>query len=155
MIKIGFSTTDKLLSRIIRWFTRSSVSHTWLLFEMEGIPMVLEATFEGVRLIPYETFQKKVTVVDVVPLPYSMDSVKFLLMDLGLSYDVGGLLGNFFVQIGRMLKMRWRNPWNNSKAMFCSELLSGWLKLQGYPGTEDMVPAEVSPEDLLDLVKPS
>lgn len=151
MIKIGFSTTDKVVSRIIRWFTNSQVSHTWVMFDVHGIPMVLEATFEGVRLVPYESFATGHKVVATFDLPYSIEGVRPLLTYLGTSYDFGGLVGSFFVQLGHFLKQKWHNPGNNRKALFCSEMIVDWLQMRGFPGAENLVSAETSPQDLFDL----
>lgn len=152
MITIGFSTTDKLISRIIRWATNSPVSHTFVLFDVYGIPMVLEAAFEETRLKPYAYFTNGNNIVATFDVVCSDEAIKMLLLNLSTPYDFGGLFGFFFVQVGRFLRQKWHNPWDNRQALFCSELITGWLKAQNYPGSEELEPKSTSPNDLLILL---
>lgn len=151
MICVGFSTTNMVLSRFIRWVTGSTTSHAWLLFDFHGIPMVFEATFEGVRLIPLEVFKKSNDIVVIYQTPCGEETLKPIFHKLGQNYDFGGLLGSAVVQLGRRFRRRWNNPWNNGKALFCSEIVAEWLRDVGYPGAENLASAEVSPQDLLKL----
>jgi hypothetical protein len=156
MIRIGFSTvTSNLVSRIIRWFSRSKASHAWLLVSDEtfGLELVMEASEMGFRLVPFESFKKKNTIValfdPVVPLE---SGVKEAATWLGESYDFLGLFGALFVILGRWLKRKWKNPFHSSKSMFCSEAVVRVLQSVAYPGTEGMNPDSVTPQDLLDLL---
>lgn len=54
---IVFGTTTKLLSRLIRWVTRSRASHATIGLEIGGVPLILEATTGGVRIIPRAKWQ--------------------------------------------------------------------------------------------------
>lgn len=155
MVSVGFSTTHMALSKAIRWITNAPASHCFVLFDFDGIPMVLEAAFEGVRLVPMASFEKRNIIVALIPVPYSEDDLKPLFNDLGDAYDFGGLLGSFFVQAGRWFKRRWRNPWASRKAMFCSEAIAWWLQDLKYPGTENLEPDMISPKDLLVLLRPN
>lgn len=152
MIRIGFSTTNAPLSRLIRWLTKSAVSHTWLVYYDEdfGQDMVLEATLTGVRLVPYDVFKrhnKLVTEVRPVTVPLQAGLAEVGRW-LGAHYDFGGLLGMAVVLLGRSLKRRWRNPLRSSRAMFCSELVAVALKASKYPGTDSWVPSQVDPDTL-------
>jgi hypothetical protein len=159
VIRVGFSTGKKnVLSAVIRFFTGSKVSHAWLLLEDTyfGLPLVLEATTEGFRLIPYAKFQAKTTVIEVVDLDptYPVDSgVKQAAQWLGDSYDFGGLLGSAFVLVGRWLKRKWKNPSASSKAMFCSEAVVRVLQASSYPGADQLDPEATTPQDLLDYLR--
>ena len=68
---------------------------------------------------------------------------------LGDVYDYQGLFGMAWVEIGRWLKKKWKNPWHSTKAMFCSELVAKVLIDSKYPGFEGMDPASTDPEMLL------
>lgn len=161
MIRIGFSTSKRnIFSAVIRWFTKSRVSHAWVLihepfFDME---MVLEATEFGFRMVPYETFRAKTNVIEVLTLGPScpLDSaVKRAGRRLGEDYDFLGLFGGAIVQIGRWLKYKWRNPLASSRAMFCSEAVVYVLQDAGYPGADTLDPEATTPQDLLDFLRSS
>ena len=149
--RIGFSTTKAWVSRLIRFFTGAAVSHAWLLyFDVEfGREMVLEATLEGVRIVPLDVFQKQNVVVKIA-LPRKDLAAGLLKAGelLGERYDFFGLFGMLWVLIGHWLKRKWHNPWNTSQAMFCSEFVAQVLKWSDYPGTDYWDVSAISPEDL-------
>jgi len=152
-IKIGFSTSGSFVSRAIRWFTRSTVSHAWLLVEdgFFGVSVVMEATNGGFRLVPFEHYVNEHTrlVRLVTPKTSLEEGVKKAALWLGEHYDYGGLFGMAVVVVGRWLRRRWRNPWESSRAMFCSEAVVYVLQASGYEGADGLVPSTTSPEDLL------
>jgi hypothetical protein len=151
---IGFSTTKAWVSRIIRWFTGAAVSHAWLLYyDVDfGQTMVLEATLEGVRIIPYEAFKRHNLIVRVFTPRHSLKPGLIKAGDtLGEHYDFTGLLGMLWVLFGRWLRRKWRNPWIETHAMFCSEFVAQVLQWAAYPDTEHWIPAEMTPEDLYEF----
>ena len=152
MVHIGFSTTNQLISRIIRFFTGSKVSHCFMLFELFEQAWVLEAGFFGISLKPLKKFQKSDTVVALVPVPLAEEDVARAMQALGEKYDFGGLLGSIFPLIGKWFKQKWKNPWNNSKALFCSEFCLKSLQEAGFPGADQLDPASTTPQDLLDFL---
>lgn len=156
MISAGFSTTNLPISRLIRFFTKSKVSHCFVILdlpELDEQPMVLEAAFEGIRLVPLETFKKKNIIVETVSLPQvTLSMLKPMFKQLGSSYDFGGLLGSTFVQIGHWIKKKWKNPFNSSHALFCSEATVVILQDSNYPNSQSLVPSETSPQDLLNFL---
>ena len=155
-VKVGFSTSNSLVSRIIRWATGSKVSHTWLLLEdmVDGVSMVMQATGQGFQLITYERFLKGSTVVDVIDPKQPIDvGVKDALQWLGEPYDTVGLVGMAWVELGRLFKRNWRNWLHSSSAMWCSESCIYVMQAAKYPGADKLVPSQVSPEDLLEFMK--
>ena len=103
-IKIGFSTSNALVSRLIRWVTRSRVSHTFLLIEDSffGQDMVMEAASSGFRLIPYSVFQTGNTDVTLItPVVPIDEGVKKAVIWLGEKYNYTGDFGMLFVLLGR------------------------------------------------------
>jgi len=149
---VGFSTTNKIISRIIRWVTHSEVSHTFLAYQAFNRIWVLEAGFLGVSIVPLDKFKAKNNIVLMVPVrELSPDDLGAAMDQLGTAYDFGGLLGAIFPVIGHWFKRKWKNPWNNPKAMFCSELVVYSLQSAKFPGTEALVPADTSPQDLKDF----
>ena len=153
--RIGFSTGTRMLSRIIRWFSRSSVSHAWLLYWDVDFnrDMVLESTLEGVRIIPFDVFQKHNKIIKVFTPSFSLKVGWAKVGEhLGECYDFTGLLGMIFVILGRWFKRRWRNPWNSTKGLFCSEFVASVLQWSQAPNTEYWDPSIMTPEDLYEYM---
>lgn len=162
MIGVGFSThTANPISRLIRWFTGSKVSHCWLLLEDSffgvDVLMVMEATETGFRLIPYENFKAQGNDVVAVIVPdHSLDAgIKHAVRWLGAGYDFAGLFGSAFVMLGRWFKRRWRNPLDSPRSMFCSEAVTLVLQAAAYPGADKLDPSATTPQDLLHFLAPS
>ena len=156
MVRVGFSTqTDNVLSKVIRWITGSRVSHAWFLIEDSffRVPMVMEATETGFRLIPYDNFKAEGNdIIVVLETVYSLDAgVQEATRWLGERYDFAGLFGAIFVLLGRWLRRKWRNPLASAKAMFCSEAVVRVLQSAQYPGASVFDPASTTPQDLLDF----
>lgn len=150
---VGFSTTDKLISRLIRWVTKAQVSHTFLIVELYGKLWVVGAEFNGMTMMSVEKFQKNNMIKAVCEVPELTDvHVGKAMESLGVAYDFGGLLGGIFPQIGRWFKRKWKNPWNDQKALFCSEFLVLALQEAGLKGSEDLDPGAATPQDLLDFL---
>lgn len=153
--RIGFSTGAGLLSRIIRWFSRSSVSHAWLLYYDVDFnrDMVLESTLEGVRIIPFEVFQKHNKIIKVFTPDFSLKVGLAKAGEiLGEQYDFTGLLGMVWVMLGRWLRKKWHNPLDSTKGLFCSEFVANVLRWSGAPSTEFWDPSTMTPENLLEYL---
>lgn len=157
MIKVGFSTHHhNILSSTIRFFTKSEVSHTWLLVDdpLFKRPMVLEATETGIVLTPFDRFATKNDVVCILDPKHPLDSgMSEAGAWLGERYDFLGLVGTAFVLLGRWLKRKWKNPLSSSHAMFCSEFVVNVMQAAQYPGAENLVPTGTTPQDLLDFLR--
>ena len=152
-MQIGFSTTNKIISRIIRWFTKAKCSHTFFVFALFDRPWVLGAEFGGIELISLERFQKNNSIVALADVPeLGEEAVKDAMASLGEAYDFGGLLGGIFPIIGRWLKLKWTNPWENPKAMYCSEFVIRTLKAHKFPDIEALDATTATPQDLHDFL---
>jgi hypothetical protein len=150
--RVGFSTTTSWISRLIRAFTKSRVSHAWLLYYDEdfGRDMVMESTLEGFRIVPYDKFaaQNKVVAIFKPEDQYAFNQGFLKIIDwLGTAYDFRGLFGMLWVLMGRFMKKKFRNPMGNAHTMFCSEVIV--RVMERYPDTEFLDPEGVSPEDLM------
>ena len=153
-VRVGFSTSRSLQSRIIRWLTRSTVSHTFLIVEGSflGSDLVVEADIGGVRMQPLSAFEKKNDIIEIIPMPYTIHVGMGRIGDwLNDAYDFPGLFGTVFVLLGRKLKTGWRNPFN-TKALFCSEMVVRVLSASGYPNAKLLIPSSTTPKDLLDFL---
>lgn len=152
---VGFSTTNRLLSRVIRWVTRSRVSHVWLSWESRelGQRMVMEAHWDF-RAIPYASFARANTVVKEIEIRRNGEAlVKSCVDFLGQPYDYTGIVGGLWVQLGKWLRRRWRNPLGKSDAQTCSEAVTRGLQEIGRRGARRLDAESTSPQDLLEFLE--
>ena len=153
--RIGFSTNKRSwISKIIRWFTSSPVSHVFLVYYDPEWSMDMVMESEGglggsVRIVRFNPDNQDI--VAVARPAYSVEAgMTRMVYQLGELYDYRGLFGMAWVLIGRWLIRRWNNPWHRSKALFCSELVSQVLLDSKYPGWS-CAPSMTSPDDLYDF----
>lgn len=152
-IRIGFSTSKTWYARVIRWFTKSKVSHTFFVVPALGHELVFEEGTFGWTVRTLEDLAKQDTIVALVTPKYPiLVGFEKSLKDLGQPYGYGVLLGMFFVMIARSMGRRIRNPFRSAHSMICSERGISVLQDSGYPGSEHFDPATTTPEDLLEFV---
>lgn len=163
-IYIGFSTPKAFnpVSWIVRKLTKSNASHTWVMYFDEDLDMyvVMEAHELGFRILPFKRFSDKNKIVAIIDPVWpicnysdrSSDGLVFLSKFLGSGYDWLGLIGNAIVILGEWLHLRWHNPFKSKNSMFCSEANVRMLQIVKYPGAEVLIPDDISPQDLLDLL---
>lgn len=149
-IKIGFSYGNGILPKIIKFFTKSTVSHTFLLIDDKT---VLEAGSNGFVELPFEDWKKDnnlVTLVNpIVPLDKGFEAAQKW---IGEPYAYGALIGFIWVLIGRVLRRKFHNPFYERKALFCSEANTRIVKDSNWPGSDKLIPSGTSPQDLLTFV---
>jgi len=157
-VRVGFSTTNALLSRLIRRLTRSRASHAFLVYRDVDFErdMVMEAVGNGFRIVPYDGFRRHNTVVAEFTPAHPVDRGLRRAVDwLGAAYDARGLLGMALVLVVRWLRLRsrsvrLRNPLAASRALFCSEAVARACLWSGYPAF-DLDPESTTPQDLLEF----
>jgi hypothetical protein len=149
-MKIVFSTTNHLLSRAIRWLTSSQVSHCSIHAEMAGVPVVIEATIGGVRIIPLSKWATGNTVVgSFEPRLDMISGLAHAVEHVGDRYDYVGLLGYIPVLLARWLRLRCRNPLASPSAMVCAELILHLDHGGNVPEWRGLDPEATTPQDLL------
>lgn len=158
-ISICFSTDPKSwVSKLIRWFTRSQCSHTFLLVEDEPTfgTLIVESDSGGVQVTTPARFDFKTNVVvgrvtpefDLLPaLRAAMDA------ELGWKYDYAGLVGMAWVEFWRWLKVKVTNPLHRPKSLFCSAFVVTVLKQAGVPGADALVPWDTDAQTLWDFLR--
>ena len=149
--RIGFSTTNHLVSRIIRKLTGSIVSHTWVLYYDEDFKCdcVIEFTKGGCRLSTFDRFKQRNLIVKIWTPQCSVQKGFVGLRNfLEAGYDYIGLFGMLFVLFARWLKKKIRNPFASSKKLFCSECVVRLLQNAEYPRSDTLDPETVTPDDL-------
>jgi hypothetical protein len=154
-VRVGFSTSKtSLVSKIIRWFTKSSASHCFFVYYDVDWKrdMVMEATQGGFRIVPYTHYEGSIVALFTPKMSLDDGLVKAVEW-LGADYDYFGLFGMAWVELGRWLKKKWKNPWRDPQAMFCSEAVAFVMIESNYPGTEDWDSQSIDPEMLIEFFK--
>ena len=151
---LGFSTPRNFnaVSWLVRRITGSEVSHCFFLYWDDDFEcdMVLEAHELGFRLITWKRFLTHNRIVALVQPTHSVDPGFVKLGEwVGSYYDFLGLLGQAFVQMGRWLRRKWRNPSQSPHSMFCSESIVHCMAGAGHPEAGAFSPKETTPQDLL------
>lgn len=150
-VQLGFSTSPAWYSKVIKDFTKSKVSHTFLIVSLFGVALVLEEGYHGYSMRLLADFPDKIVRI-VVPKVDLRAAVRESLKDLGQPYGYPKLLGMFFVMCARRLGHKIRNPARNSRSMICSERNTRILQAAKYPGADKLDPSSTSPEDLLEFL---
>lgn len=129
IVKIGFSTTNRIYSRIIRWFTKSNVSHCYIRLydEFFDSEVVIHADMVGVILILSSKFdQENITVeeYEVHDRLFLKRSIKNNLRHLGKKYDWWNLFNWIWVIIfKRWIKRKIMNPMEDPKKLICVDFV--------------------------------
>lgn len=144
----GFS----LMSRLIRWWTRSEASHVAIGVEMFGVQLLLHATKGGVKFEPRAKYLRGNKVVREVrfrhPEALELDAAVRM---LGTKYDYLSLLGYaLLIPLWRHLKVWIKNPFASPSAVVCSEFV---LALDpDLPEWKGLDPERTTAQDLLSRI---
>lgn len=155
-MKIGFSTTNSPVSKVIKFFTRSKVSHAYIVFDVAGEQLIIHSTQKGVNCDYYPTFAKNHTIVAEYEITADPEKEKLALAEsiklLDQPYDFLSIVGFVWVLTLRAIGIKARAPFKNRSAYYCSEL--GLMILRKLdmdcPGMEREL---TSPEDLLECLE--
>lgn len=150
-IKIGFSTSNALLSRFIRFVTRSSISHSYIRLPMitPGLDLIFQASGLLVNICGSKIFEGHAKIKEEMTFYVTDERFEnlelFMYSSLGKKYSLGQLIGMGWVLFCRSLHLNVKNPWrDNQHSYICVELVATAL---GIPGSEEM-----TPQDLFDLL---
>lgn len=124
-VYIGFTASDGLVSRLIRWFTKGDVSHVFLLYWSPVWDSWVEHGAVGRGFIatkaPGGSVKHLKSLYYVGDLTPGMAACSDF---LGAPYDYRGLLGMTWVEFAKhRLKKQAKNPLEADHAMFCSEIV--------------------------------
>lgn len=158
-VTIGFSTTNRIASRIIRWVTRAPCSHAWVAFydSALGMRMVMQAEWWGFEVRPWVRWaHENRLVAEYRVLGLQMAApLRTLAKELGGNYDFRSA---FWVGV-RSWFHRWMRtgltlkPSRTPHQLMCSEAVMRLLMWAGVPLPHGMDPELVAPGDLLCLVR--
>lgn len=146
---VGFSTTNKLMSRLIRWVTRGKSSHAWMRYWDDTLEqyMVIQAEIEGYETIPWFRWKKKNRLVAAYESKELdlMPGVRRMARYLGVEYDFKSA---FWAGIKRWLGKKFKRPFHSPKKLMCSEAVCMALQFDRVPCVKGMNPELVSPQEL-------
>jgi hypothetical protein len=141
-----FSTSRRLVSRIIRRVTGEPVSHVGLLTFVEGVPVVLHADVGGVQFTTLRAFGVSNEVVvayqnrECASVPCTLrDAV----LDLGTGYDYVSLFARAFVMALRWCGLSVRNPMRSPRSVVCSEFVARVVPAFVAFDAEEVTPGEL------------
>jgi len=149
-ITVGFSTTNKWISRVIRWVMRSPCSHAWLAYDDPtlGMRLVMQAESWGYELRPWLRWRKEnILVAEFVPTGPNLDeSLKWIATFLGARYDYkAAILSGLWRWFGRAI----RGKFNNPDKLMCSEGVVRFLQHANYRTVRNLDPETTNPKRLL------
>jgi len=150
---IGFSTSKSILSRLIRWITKSKVSHTYLRLNIKGHDMVLHSNQHGVNFDQWEDFKANFEIVAEFELNIANEQESnawnYAIAQLDKPYDFLAITGFLWVLLNKRIKRKVSNPFPNRSAYFCSELVIESLKAADFERANELDRELTSPEDLI------
>lgn len=132
----------RLLSRLIKKFTRSKFSHSALFIEIWGQPYIIDAQADGVNVRPFKEWNDKYD-YDIVAHRSSGELDREAISKRAMTkvghtgYDIEGLLVR---QPHKIITGKWKEKGDTTERMYCSEYVA-WVY-----GVEKSY--RMSPEDL-------
>jgi len=148
---IGLSTSSKITSRLIKWITKSKVSHAYIKFEVAGEDLVIHATQKGVNCDHYGRFVRNAAIIEEYELLIDKKHIKnalaYAVKQLDHPYDFLSIAGFVWVLFNKALGRKIRNPFRNRFAYNCSEFANNVLSKAGLD-TSFLDAETTSPEDI-------
>ena|SRR3990167_2794022 len=149
---LGFSTTDKWMSRAIRLFTKAPLSHVYLRINDTFLkaPLIIHSDFSGVVIQHAEVFDLENKIIQ----EYEIDSpildivLGKNLWHLGKKYDWKKVFNHAaFILLKRWVVRKIKNPTINPRKLICVDFL---LYIFNAAGITDLPIGYLTPKDLYD-----
>lgn len=153
---VGFSTTNKFMSRIIRWVTRGKSSHAWLRYWDETLQMymVIQAEMHGYETIPWNKWLTKNNLISAFEHRRKdlTDGVRFVAKQLGSDYDFRSAL---WTGLKRWFGKKAKRGLHSPKKLMCSEAVIRALQHSEVVCVESVNPEVTSPAELYSILNES
>lgn len=149
-IKIGFSAGNSLIPRIIRFFSKSKVSHSYIKYydHCLGMDVVMESLWSGFEITPYDRFKKRTEVMYEFECKKDLsESVKWSASYLSRPYDWFSAAWLFLKIISKKIRF----PFRSATKWHCTEAVARMLQYSGL--AEELDAETLWPEDLLKYCK--
>lgn len=156
-LRIGFSTSQSWISKVIRWFTKSKFSHAFILIDNEPMlgPCVFQSDNGGIQIITQKSFDFDHNPLQKIVVP-QMDlfpAIKVCADLLREDYDYAGLLGMIWVEFWwRAFKAKVSNPLHNANEFFCSAFVVKVMQVAKWPGSETLDAGRTDAQMLADFL---
>lgn len=151
-IYVVCAASDNLVGRLIRKLTRSSVNHTFLLYEsrMWGGWWAAQIGPDGVKKLPAGPVMQKYYLTECYEYAGNLGpGLTACRAMVGQRYDYWGVLGYLLRLVAkRVVDRDIRNPWNVQNEEFCSEFVAHVLKAARVDHFRDCDPASLSPGEV-------
>lgn len=154
-ITVGFSTTNKLISRLIRWVTRGKVSHAWIAFNDPTLNMrlVMQAEAWGFEVRPWRRWKRQNRLVaEFVPKKDLTESLRWIARSLGVKYDWHSA---FLAGLWRWLGVWIRGRFSSPRKLMCAEAVIRFLQHGEVVAVAHLDPEVTTPARLLQAVERS
>lgn len=156
-ITIGFSTTNSWTSKLIRWFTNSKISHSFVAINLFGARIIIGAESYGLDWRTKARFEQKNSIKAVykpIALPVQDSFAWFVREYAGAAYDWGaaGATG-IRAKLGALWKYikGWFTSLPSKDRLMCEEVPTRLLQHAGYTTVKDIDPELTSAEVLMQL----
>lgn len=157
---IFFSASDSWISKVIRWFTKSNVSHTGIVINNQKRKLVLEAAFRQVHITTYDKHYKKGYIeiyrpkIDEKLVDKAIDFV--ISEHLEKPYGYFQIIGFALVCLLRRIGIKIKNPFKRNS--ICSEVSRDYgaflpLSDKAKQAFMKLDPDTTSPNDLRNVIK--
>jgi len=149
-VKILFTAGSVWYARLIRFITRSSVSHVAVEYvdPLWGGPMIAEADARGILVRTAKNGRKDTVVVKEYECLFNIGpGFHAVAKYLGQPYDYKGLFLIWWATIA----WRWfrrKLQFRSTKNVKCSEFVAKMIKFCNLPGSEDFDTELITPKDL-------
>jgi hypothetical protein len=152
MSSILFLTTNSLISKVIRFFTRSKISHTAICFEINNEKFVLESLIDGVVLRPRsQALQNQYLIAEYEILANLDNELNQACKRVGEPYDKLSLFGFLIMMALHLIGVNIHNPLSFMSGTVCSEFIISCDTNHEIPEFIGLDPASVTPADLYNI----
>ena len=146
-IIVGFSYSNSLFSKLIKIFTSSKISHTYIRLPVPeyNTSVVFQASLLSVHYVTADVFKSHSTIVEEYELEVSDEQFsvgeKFRVTEVGKPYSYTQILGFLYVLMLRKFGKKVSNPLSNGDhAYVCVEVVANSI---GVSNGESMTPEEL------------
>lgn len=153
---IGFSTQKhNPFSGFIRFLTRSKASHCFIITNLAKQDLVVQSGDFGVGLDLFSRFSNKNNIVYKFDVPVINEeaAMKYMMSEMGASYNYLGLFGAAWVIFMRVFGRKVGNPLTQKGQVFCSQFVVKVLCAGQFQDYCKLDASTISPEDLIEKFK--
>lgn len=154
-LRVGFSKTNSLISKVIRWVIGAPFSHTYIRFtdEFLGMNLIAHADWPGVLLLQAEKFDKENQKLE--EFEFDLDILKVSLVRnlrfLGSRYDYLSILGwAWTIALRRAAKIIVQNPLDDPKSLICVDFC---IRVLNDAGLTAIPVGSINPKGLVNYLR--